>query len=394
MKTSLFSALVLILGFWGSPVLAQTQRISAQAAQHQVPTIRLKVNQGVNLTLPDGVLAYKGWLDDGSLIQLDGDRPFEQGASILHLVAHQAGQAQLSLVTRDAHQVESLYVFKLVAGSQGNSIVNVTAHPVDTMRDSAAHTPNSARQLQQGVALAIEQRLLVENSELHLAIQGAIAQIAQGIAMEQAATAAQLDPRTLAQLFYMGQSEPAPSNNPTRQEPLLVKAEAVPSSNLPDNAEIEARLSALESQVDRLDGRVASLDSQQSAFLAQLQTLDQQQEIFATILQQQNQVAQRLPSPKSKPITLAINTLQPTGASRPSVDLLDGHQIANAIARGLTTHPDTPFRSGLYLRYQTMIRSLRAGSSLSQAAQQSNLQLSHVKSVLANAGVTPEAVGL
>jgi hypothetical protein len=97
MKTSLFSALILILGFWGSPVLAQTQRISAQAAQHQVPTIALKVNQGVNLTLPDGVLAYKGWLDDGSLIQLDGDRPFEQGASILHLVANQAGQAQTRL---------------------------------------------------------------------------------------------------------------------------------------------------------------------------------------------------------------------------------------------------------------------------------------------------------
>ncbi|WP_024546931.1 hypothetical protein [Picosynechococcus sp. NKBG15041c] len=384
---------MLCFGFWGSPVLAQTQRISAQAAQHQVPTIALKVNQGVNLTLPDGVLVYKGWLDDGSLIQLDGDRPFEQGASILHLVAHQAGQAQLSLVTRDANQVESLYVFKLVAGSQGNSIVNVTAHPVDHANPVAMNR-NPTQHLQQGVALAIERRLLVENSELHLAIQGAISQIAQGVSMEQAASTAQLDPRTLAQLFHMGQGESLPlPNNPTRQEPLLVRAEPVPNSNHFDDTEIEARLAALESQVERLDGRVASLDSQQSEFLAQLQTLDQQQEIFIALLQQNNQVAQRLDSPKSNPITLAINTM-PRPATAPVPHTLDNHQIANAIARGLTTHPDTPFRSGLYLRYQTMIRSLRRGSTLSQAARQGNLQLTHVQSVLENAGVAPEAVGL
>ncbi|WP_223209963.1 hypothetical protein [Picosynechococcus sp. NKBG042902] len=385
-KLSMFT---LIFGLWGTPVLAQTQRISAEAAQRQVPTIALKVNQGVNLTLPDGVLAYKGWLDDGSLIQLDGDRPFEQGASVLHLVANQTGQAQLSLVTRDANQVESLYVFKLVAGSQGNSIVNVTAHPVDTVRAATAQTPNTTRQLQQGVRLAIERQLLVENSELHRAIQGAISKIDQGMAMEQAATTFQLDPRTLAQLFHMGQGESLP-DNPMRQEPLLVRVEGVSETN---NADVEARLTALENQVERLDGRVASLDSQQSEFLAQLQTLDQQQEIFATLLQRQNQVAQRLDSPKSKLITLAINTI-PRPTATPVPRTLDNHQIANAIARGLTTHPDTPYRSRLYLRYQTMIRSLRRGSTLSQAARQGNLQLNHVKSVLKNAGVTPEAVGL
>jgi hypothetical protein len=75
-------------------------------------------------------------------------------------------------------------------------------------------------------------------------------------------------------------------------------------------------------------------------------------------------------------------------------DSLDSYQLANAIARGLITHPDTPYRSRLYLRYQTMIRSLRAGSTPTQAAQQSNLQLAHVKLVLENAGVSPEAAGL
>lgn len=324
---------MLMFGLWGSPVLAQTQRISAQAAQHQVPTIALKVNQGVNLTLPDGVVAYKGWLDDGSLIQLDGDRPFEQGASILHLLAHQAGKTQLSLVTRDANQVESLYVFKLVAGSQGNSIVNVTAHPVNP---NILAIDSNANQLQRGVDLAIERRLLVENSELHLAIQGAIAQVAQGMSMEQAAATSQLNPRTMAQLFQMGQFA-APSPNPTRQEPLLVRAETS------DQGEIKA---------------------------------------------------QRLPSPQSSPITLAVNTVQGSGESNPSVEVLDRYQLANAIARGLTTHPDTPYRSPLYLRYQTMIRSLRQGSTPTQAVKQSKLQLTHVKSVLANAGVSPEVAGL
>ncbi|NJN74743.1 MAG: hypothetical protein HC799_19125 [Limnothrix sp. RL_2_0] len=112
---SKLSIFMLVFGFSGSSVLAQTQRITEQAARNQVPIISLKVNQGVNLNLPDGVLAYKGWLDDGSMVQIDGDRPFELGASILHLVAYQVGQTQLSLVTRDANQVESLYVFKLIA---------------------------------------------------------------------------------------------------------------------------------------------------------------------------------------------------------------------------------------------------------------------------------------
>lgn len=312
---SKLSIFMLIFGFSGSPVLAQTQRITEQAARNQVPTITLKVNQGVNLNLPDGILAYKGWLDDGSMVQIDGDRPFEQGASILHLVAYQAGQTQLSLVTRDANQVESLYVFKLVAGSQGNSIVNITANPVGNPNILAI--ASSAKQLQRGVDLAIERRLLVENSELHLAIQGAIAKMAQGMSIQQVAAASNLNSRTIEQLFQMGQFEAFPSPNPTRQEPLLVREEGAPNID-------KTRLSVLETPVERLDS----------------------------------------------------------------------YQLANAIARGLITHPDTPYRSRLYLRYQTMIRSLRAGSTPTQAAQHSNLQLAHVKLVLENAGVSPEAAGL
>lgn len=306
---------MLIFGFSGSPVLAQTQRITEQAAKNQIPTITLKVNQGVNLNLPDGILAYKGWLDDGSMVQIDGDRPFEQGASILHLVAYQAGQTQLSLVTRDANQVESLYVFKLVAGSQGNSIVNITANPVG--KPDILAIANNAKQLQRGVDLAIERRLLVENSELHLAIQEAIAKVDQGMSMQQVAAASNLNSRTIEQLFQMGQFEAFPSPNPTRQEPLLVRGEEAPNT-------YQTRLSVLETQADSLDS----------------------------------------------------------------------YQLANAIARGLITHPDTPYSSRLYLRYQTMIRSLRTGSTLIQAAQHSNLQLAHVKLVLENAGVSPEAAGL
>jgi hypothetical protein len=158
---------------------------------------------------------------------------------------------------------------------------------------------------------------LVENSELHLAIQGAITKVDQGMSIQQVAAASNLNPRTIEQLFQMGQFEASPSPNPTRQEPLLVREEGALNT-------YETKLSVLETPVERLDS----------------------------------------------------------------------YQLANAIARGLTTHPDTPYRSRLYLRYQTMIRSLRAGSTPTQAAQQSNLQLAHVKSVLENAGVSPEAAGL
>ncbi|NJN74744.1 MAG: hypothetical protein HC799_19130 [Limnothrix sp. RL_2_0] len=158
---------------------------------------------------------------------------------------------------------------------------------------------------------------MVENSELHLAIQGAIAKVDQEMSIQQVAAASNLNPRTIEQLFQMGQFEAYPATNPTRQEPLLVRGEEAPNT-------YQTRLSVLETPVERLDS----------------------------------------------------------------------YQLANAIARGLITHPNTPYRSQLYLRYQTMIRSLRAGSTPTQAAQQSNLQLAHVKLVLENAGVSPEAAGL
>ena len=129
-KLTALAISISLLGMSSIPALAQVQTVSEDQAINSVPRIQLKVNQGINLKLPSGTLVYKGWLDDGTLAQLDGDRPFEQGASILHIVARKSGTTQLSLMARDSQGVDSLYVFKLVAGSQGASIVNISANPI------------------------------------------------------------------------------------------------------------------------------------------------------------------------------------------------------------------------------------------------------------------------
>ena len=80
-----------------SLVNAQIQNISEDAAINASSTIKLKVGRGINLKLPEGVKVYKGWIDNGSIAEVDGDRPFVQGASLLHLKAKRAALEKVDL---------------------------------------------------------------------------------------------------------------------------------------------------------------------------------------------------------------------------------------------------------------------------------------------------------
>ena len=341
LRTQLSIAILSIALMDITPVMAQTQTITEQQAVNAVPTISLKVNQGMNLKLPSGVRVYKGWLDDGTLAQVDGDRPFEQGASIIHLVARKPGQTQLSLMARDSSGVDSLYVFKLVAGSKGASIVNIQGRsmaggtllsPIQrtpqhsttfvSQVQSAAYTPvqqDGVEIFKRGIDFAISRGLIIPNSAFHKKLNAFVRRIGNGMSPEQAAGRSKLSGRTIEQIFNMGRSVPRPLI-PSRDQ-TLVKAPVTtpvvevkpPSVVPPNNSEtvaLEQRIAELERKVLKLDNKVASLDGQQAEFLARLEQLDVQQDVF---LAKVEQLSLPTSSPKRRPpITLALDLPEPT----------------------------------------------------------------------------------
>ena len=303
LRTQLSAVLLSMALIEVSPVLAQTQTITEQQAVNGVPTISLKVNQGMNLKLPSGIRVYKGWLDDGTIAQVDGDRPFEQGASILHLVARKPGETQLSLMARDSSGVDSLYVFKLVAGSKGASIVNIQGRsmtgstlpsPTQTTPrhsttfvsqvQSAAYTPAQQEGVEifkRGIEFAISRGLIIPNSAFHKKLNAFARRLGNGMGAEQAAGRSKLSGRTIEQIFNMGRSVPrplipsqdqtlvkAPVTNPVTTPVVEVKPQPVTPQQDPETEALKQRIAELERKVLKLDTKVASLDGQQTEFLA------------------------------------------------------------------------------------------------------------------------------
>lgn len=413
-----------------SPPPAIAQEIITPA---QIPQIPLKVNQGINFNLPPGLLAYRAWVDDASLIEIDPARPFQDGTGVLYLVARRHGSTQLTLVTRDQQGVEDLYVFRLIAGDQGGSVLQVSANPTTSREANAAPSSrrNPALEVRAGVRLAIQYGLLSRNSELHRAILVALGSIENGLSLEQAAVGAGLTLNTLEELTELGQTAAALSSTPPRQTgqmlpvpppqsptnttvpaPIPTTPEVVATANDAEVAALKERVTALENQVENLGdaqetvmARLDSLDGQQDEFLAQLNSLDRQQDLFADVLASFNQTAHRTPKETAIPaserssfsLTLTTETTEESvnvAVTPSAVTVMDNHQLANALARGLLNNEAVPYRGQTYRRYQTVIRSLRNGSSLDDAARHGRIQLADVQTILERVGVSPEVAGI
>jgi predicted negative regulator of RcsB-dependent stress response len=318
-----------------APVMVNAQPITEQQAQSQTPTLKLKPNQGINVQLPPGVRAYKGWLDDGSIAQIDSDRPFEDGATILHLVGRNAGTSKLSLILRDNNGDDKLYVFNVITGNvSSTSIVPITASPVFTQPSSATKLAVNTRTedrgtvaVRRGLEVAMERNLIVPGTAFHKAVTRFISDLESGRDVHSAARSAQIDLSVIKKLVLLGESSPVPPEQtdlavaPQHTKPAEVQAVTVAKST-PESPRTEAEskqlkklkaevenlkelvksLDKLERRVDGIDDSVASLKREQKQFVARLDSFDGQQRDFMASFNRQSQVAE---APEHTPVEKA-----------------------------------------------------------------------------------------
>jgi hypothetical protein len=200
--------------------LAATQTITGSQAQGEsgtIPTVRLALNVGLPIKMPQGWRIYKGWLDNNTLAEVDGDRPFEQGASILYLVGRAAGAGKLSMMVRDPNGMDRLFVLKLVSGSKSSpDMVVVRDNSPNVLAvKTRERTPIDA--IRQGMDVAVEQGRLIRGSDLWTAIESFNRLVVQGTSSDVAARQTGVNLAVIKQLLDLVRASsppllPVPSN--------------------------------------------------------------------------------------------------------------------------------------------------------------------------------------
>lgn len=168
-----------------------------------VTSLKVGLNRPTHIKAPKGFKFYKGWLDNNLVADVDSDRPFQSGASMVYLVGRNRGSATLTLVGKDSTGEETLIVFKISTGTRsGPDIVALQrqggAYPVALVKS----TPVSV--LHSGLDSAVSSGRLVPGSKLYRAIAKFTRLIEDGKTAQQAADIVGLDLAVVTEILKMG----------------------------------------------------------------------------------------------------------------------------------------------------------------------------------------------
>lgn len=201
---------LLLVGYLLAPVgaIAATQNISETQARGEagsIPIIKLNLNSGLPIKMPSGYRVYKGWLDNDSLAEIDGDRPFDQGASIVYLVARTRGSGKLSLMVRDHSGTDHLFVIKLTSGGKASpDLVIIRGAGGGSELSPRVDTVSNGSPTEL-VRSGLRRSGLLEGSELYQAVEQFIGLVDGGMPAEMASNQIGLDLAVIRKLIKMGQ---------------------------------------------------------------------------------------------------------------------------------------------------------------------------------------------
>jgi hypothetical protein len=342
---------------------AKTQTITALQARGEsgsVPTIKVALNVGVPIKMPTGWRIYKGWLDNNTRAEVDGDRPFEQGATVLFLVGRSSGSGKLSMMVRSPNGDEHLFVMRLVVGSKSSpDFVNVTdSSSRNLSAKTSGQTPVDA--IRQGMEIASGQGRLIRGSELWTAIESFNSLVSQGMSSDLASRQAGISLGVIEQLLRLGKDAPAT---------LPVPVPAPPTPKQPNNDDLVTVDPPKMSNKTRLSKQTKSpetkvrqkanseLDISQSQFLAAVPDTQADSE------------------KKSSPVST--------------------HSIANGLVRGLQSPQNRIVKRGSYKyqKLQTVVQLLRQGKSFEEACSEARVKLETAREILAYGGIDLSGLG-
>lgn len=348
-----------------SPVsaIAATQTITEVQAQGEsgtIPTIKLALNVGVPIKMPNGWRIYKGWLDNNTLAEVDGDRPFEQGATILFLVGRKAGAGKLSMVVRDTNGIDRLFVLRIAAGAKSSpDIVFIKNGRSDNLSVRAGvQTPVDA--IRQGMQVAAAQGRLVRGSDLWQSIESFNRLVNQGLSSDSASRQTGVNLAVIEQLLQLSKSArpslpplPVPSD-PIPKNPTFDGGVVTLPSSKPRRVKLAKRPKAYEGKVKLKTN--PDLENGQSSFLAAV--------------------------PELKPVStesISQKKYKPIGT----------YSIANGLLRGLRSPRNKIAKRGsdTFDKIWMLVGLLRSGKPLKAACEEADVKLKTAKTILVYGGV-------
>jgi hypothetical protein len=196
-----------------------------------VTPLSVGVNRPTHIKAPRGFKFYKGWLDNNLIADVDSDRPFQSGASMVYLVGRTKGRATLTLVGKDSVGEEKLMVFKIATvNSGGPDIVSLRLQGGSTDAKTLKFTPVSV--LRSGLDSAVSAGRLVPDSRLYGAIIKFIQLVESGKTAQQASEMLGLDLAVVTEILKMGKKDlPAPVISPVLPLP-PVSVTQIPAPSL------------------------------------------------------------------------------------------------------------------------------------------------------------------
>jgi hypothetical protein len=381
-----------------SPVsaIAATQTITGSQAQGEsgsIPTIKLALNIGLPIKMPQGWRIYKGWLDNSTLAEVDGDRPFEQGATILYLVGRKAGAGKLSMVVRDPSGMDRLFVLKIATGAKSSpDIIFVKDNRAGIMSaKTGGRTPVDA--IRQGMEVAVGQGRLIRGSDLWKSIESFNSLVGQGVSSDAASSQTGVNLGVIKQLLDLAKDSPStPSTIPVPVEP-IPKAPAFDGGvvNLPSPPEAEKvaveppKPAEKPADIPEPDFEKTFVVSQKEPDPPKPKKVKHRKVKLAPVPQPNITIPEPLVlSEVPEPIpTKTADFYQKK--SEP----VSNHEIANGLVRGLLSPKNHIAKRGSYgyQKLQDVVWFLRKGKSLKVACTNANVALETATTILAYGGV-------
>jgi hypothetical protein len=413
------------------PALAATQTITGSQAQGEsdtIPTIHLARNVGLPIKMPQGWRIYKGWLDNNTLAEVDGDRPFEQGASILYLVGRTTGAGKLSMMVRDPNGSDHLFVLKLVSGAKSSpDMVVVRDNSPNVLAvKTRERTPVDA--IRQGMDIAVEQGRLIRGSDFWTAIESFNRLVSQGTSSDVAARQTGVNLVVIKQLLDLAKASspatlPVPSNpvpngrfdsttqrlptppSVTDQVPEIklselptpdFKKQFVVSRPTKQNTESKPEPNSASESVNSVSAPSENAEPIPTQTTSITQPIKPRIAKLPVVrkLTRKPQVA-LVPTPETRPAeTSLVQALASVPVGTASFDSkksepVSTHVLANGIVRGLLSPKNRIAKRGTYTyqRFQDLVWLLRKGRPFELACGQARVKPEAAQTILTYGGV-------
>lgn len=200
------------------PIVQSVSQTQAQGVAGNGATVTVWLGNGTNIDFTrTGETIQRAWLDDAHAITLDFDAPLDGrgNASIVHLKRvtgihfpnlPETRSTLLTVVTRSPYGKKT-YLFDVHYGSGTPQYATLAVVPdTQSITDSVALGDRTANwnDVQRGLQRAIAQQLISAQSPINQRVQIFLANVRNGMPMQQAATQAKVSLAVVSKLAQMG----------------------------------------------------------------------------------------------------------------------------------------------------------------------------------------------